>query len=101
MLQRLEERLRVSLDRVRSHGVGAESITDTDLVAVVGVVAPAHYTESVRARMSAPDAPALLAQMMNAGRFVFIRLPPPTSPVSSATGEGRDGGGSSPAAAGR
>ncbi len=56
---------------------GLISGTDTilDLVAVVGVVALAPYSDSVRFRMSYKECPTpLLRQLMEAGRFVYIRM---------------------------
>lgn len=76
LLTRLEQRLRVSLDRAISEGVtGVTKITD--LVSVVGVAAPTEYTMSVRAIMSASagdSAPILLKELMDAGRFVFFKV---------------------------
>ena len=74
LLERLEQRLAISLDRARSaHVAGVERISD--LVAVVGVVAPASYTDSVRSRMCKLSAPPLLKELMDASRFVFIAMP--------------------------
>ena len=72
MLTRLELRLRLSLERARSTGIPAGVERITDLVAVVGVVAPRQYSQSVRDRMGKATAPQLLSEMMNAGRFVFL-----------------------------
>jgi hypothetical protein len=73
LLERLEARLALSLDRAFSSGVCERDVLA--LVAVVGVVAPAPYSDSVRERMSRADAPPLLRQMMDAARFVFIGVP--------------------------
>ena len=75
MLLRLEQRLRVTLDRARSM---AADIPDDILsvCALVGIVAPASCQESVAAKMenavrngSLPH----LSKMMGEGRFVFLR----------------------------
>jgi hypothetical protein len=73
LLERLEKRLAVSLDRAHSEGFVKEK-NILDLVAVVGVVAPEPYSESVRSRMSKPHAPPLLKKMMDASRFVFVKI---------------------------
>jgi hypothetical protein len=73
LLERLEARLALSLERAFSHSLCERNVLD--LVAADGVVAPAPYSESVRERMGRPDAPPLLRQMMDASRFVFIGLP--------------------------
>jgi len=72
LLQRLETRLRLCFERARHTDASISSITD--VVAVVGVVAPSPYTASVRHHMANRGAPPFLRQMMNAGRFVFIRV---------------------------
>lgn len=83
LLERLEARLVKSFDRARSSGVeNLHSITD--LVAVVGVVAPAPYSASVRARLAAGGHLRMLKEMTDAGRFVFIRVAHPGSPSGSA-----------------
>jgi hypothetical protein len=85
LLERLEARLVKSFDRARSSGVeNLHSITD--LVAVVGVVAPAPYSASVRARLAAGGHLRMLRAMTDAGRFVFIRVAHPGSPTGSAAG---------------
>ena len=73
LLQRLEQRLTKSLDRAYSMKY-IERKCITDLVAVVGVVAPEAYSTSVRDLMAHTDAPPLLKEMMTAGRFVFVRF---------------------------
>jgi hypothetical protein len=72
MLTRIEERLRLTLERARAEGFveGTQSILD--LVAVVGVVAPKTCTESVSHQMSKENAPVLLKTVMAAGRFVVL-----------------------------
>jgi hypothetical protein len=74
LLERLEKRLAISLDRAHSHGYVREK-NILELVAVVGVVAPEPYSDSVRERMSRADALPLLKKMMDASRFVFIKIP--------------------------
>ena len=74
LLERLEKRLAISLDRAHSCGFVREK-NILELVAVVGVVAPEPYSDSVRDRMSKADAPPLLKKMMDASRFVFIKIP--------------------------
>ncbi len=74
LLERLEQRLHVTLDRAVSQSVSG--VTDiTDLVAVVGVAAPCEYSMSVCDLMSAGTAPPLLKKLMEAGRFAFFRVP--------------------------
>ena len=74
LLERLEKRLAISLDRAHSHDIVLEK-NILELVAVVGVVAPEPYSDSVRDRMSRADAPPLLKKMMDASRFVFVKIP--------------------------
>lgn len=74
LLARLEKRLTISLDRAYSLGFLREK-NILELVAVVGVVAPAPYSQSVQRRMSGANAPPLLKKMMDASRFVYIRIP--------------------------
>ena len=91
LLERLEARLRISLDRAISSSFLEPGSSITDLVAVVGVVAPKPYSNSVRSRMSedrSPPPPSMLKAMMDAGRFVFIALPgEASSPVSRGGGK--------------
>jgi hypothetical protein len=94
LLERLEVRLRTTgtLERARSDPtLGLSHVTSiTDLVAVVGVVAPAPYSTSVRQRLAnaVGDELGRLREMTAAGRFVFIRMELPGSPTAS----GGDGG---------
>ena len=74
LLERLEKCLAISLDRAYSQGMLREK-NILELVAVVGVVAPEPYSDSVRDRMSSVDAPPLLKKMMDASRFVFVKIP--------------------------
>ena len=82
LLQRLEQRLAKSLDRAYSLNY-IEKMCITDLVAVVGIVSPEEYTASVCDLMSHSDAPPLLKEMMDAGRFVFIQVPKAAGSVSA------------------
>lgn len=76
MLERLEKRLLITYDRARSTYPDASISSITDIVAVVGVVAPTPYTASVRSAMEREPCPfAKLKEMMDAGRFVFICVP--------------------------
>jgi hypothetical protein len=72
MLTRLEERLRLTLERARAKGFVEGTQGILDLVAVVGVVAPKTCTESVSHQMSKENAPVLLKTVMDAGRFVVL-----------------------------
>ena len=74
LLQRLEQRLAISLERAYSSRYITEKKI-TNLVAVVGVVAPIAFSSSVRDLMGRDFAPPLLKEMMDAGRFVFIKFP--------------------------
>ena len=74
LLERLEKRLAISLDRAHSQDLVREK-NILELVAVVGVVAPEPYSDSVRERMSKADALPLLKKMMDASRFVFVKIP--------------------------
>ena len=93
LLERLEQRLFLSVERAFSNGL-ISTRKVTDLVAVVGVVAPEPYSESVRSRMAEPGVLPLLKAMMEAGRFVFIGLPK-LSQEPAGVGPGGDGGASS------
>ena len=75
MASRLDERLAKSLDRAKEHGIVAGDARITDLVAVVGVVAPAACAQSISAAMTKGDVPLLLKQMMDARRFVVLVRP--------------------------
>ena len=72
LLPRLEERLRVSLDRARANSV---EVGDDILrvVAVIGVVSPYSCQPSVGFKVTAIAFP-LLFRMMSAARFVFLLL---------------------------
>jgi hypothetical protein len=70
LLPRLEERLRVSLDRARAFSKEIDGILN--VCAVVGVLSPFPCQDSVGARINAAAHP-LLFEMMGAGRFVFLR----------------------------
>ena len=68
---RLEERLRVSLDRARDLTKEIQEIVD--VCAVVGVVAPTHCQESIGMVLKETNFP-LLHRMMTEGRFVWLLL---------------------------
>ena len=97
LLIRLEERLRVSLQRAcamdgasadggggsgggSSDGKGSSSASDRkalgilDVVAVIGVVSPFSCRRGVAARLAADGALVLLREMAQAGRFVCLVL---------------------------
>ena len=75
LLLRLEQRLRVTLDRARA----MEADIPNDILSVcalVGIVAPASCQESVTAKMenAARDGSLPhLSKIMGEGRFVFLR----------------------------
>ena len=71
LLARLEERLRVSLDRARDLTSEIQEIVD--VCAVVGVVAPTHCQESIGMVLKETNFP-LLHRMMTEGRFVWLLL---------------------------
>lgn len=96
MLVRLEERLRLSLERARSAGLLGAADGILDLVAAVGVVAPTTCADSVAAQMAKEQAPQLLGMLMRAGRFVALVLPT----AADAARGGSRGGGSPRASAG-
>jgi hypothetical protein len=75
MMTRLNERLAKTLDRAKEEGFVSNDARITDLVAVVGVVAPSSCNDSVSTTMSkGNDVPLLLKEMMDAKRFVvFIK----------------------------
>lgn len=89
MMTRLNERLAKTLDRAKEEGFVSNDARITDLVAVVGVVAPTSCNDSVSTTMSkGNDVPLLLKEMMDAKRFVvFIKPnighshPPKSSPM--------------------
>ena len=100
LLERLEIRLLKTYDRARATNPSVS--TTTDIVAVVGVVAPSAYTESVRSAMEEEPSPfPKLREMMNAGRFVFIRVPLPGggSPRGAGSSRGAASTTSAPSAA--
>jgi hypothetical protein len=88
-MTRLNERLAKTLDRAKEEGFVSNDARITDLVAVVGVVAPTSCKEFVSMTMSKEnDVPLLLKEMMDAKRFVvFIKPnighshPPKSSPM--------------------
>ena len=79
LLERLDARLAKSVDRAFSEGLLPEDGRRvTDLVAVVGVVAPEPCLASVRARLAAAAEQGTLCHlraMADAGRFVFVCQP--------------------------
>jgi len=89
MMTRLNERLAKTLDRAKEEAFVSNDARITDLVAVVGVVAPTSCNDSVSTTMSkGNDVPLLLKEMMDAKRFVvFIKPnivhshPPKSSPM--------------------
>jgi len=86
LLARLEERLRVSLDRARDLTREIQEIAD--VCAVVGVVAPTHCQESIGMLLKDTNFP-LLHRMMTEGRFVWLLLQVSPS-VGSASSIGSD-----------
>jgi len=91
LLQRLEERLRISLDRARS--IDESSISGIlDVVAVVGVVSPFSCHQHVGEKCVAAAFPTLF-EMMTAARFVWLKLNSADGGVSGGGGGGGDGGG--------
>jgi len=71
LLQRLEERLVISLDRARSIDESISGILD--VVAVVGVVSPSSCYQHVGEKCIAANFPKLV-EMMTAARFVWLKL---------------------------
>jgi hypothetical protein len=74
MLLRLEQRLRITLDRARSTTAGVPDDI-LSVCALVGVVSPFSCQDSVRAKMANAEADGslpLLSKMMGGGRFVFL-----------------------------
>lgn len=87
LLPRLEKRLRLSVERARAHGVLTGQQTVTDLIAVVGVASPYGCSHSVCTQMDVEPTPyANLKAMMDAGRFVFVRVENPSTPASGGAG---------------
>ena len=80
MASRLNERLAKSLDRAKEFGLIQRSARITDLVAVIGVVAPAACTASMTFQMTKSDVPLLLKEMMDARRFVVLVRPTSAQP---------------------
>lgn len=79
LVQRLEERLFVSVERAKAAGATGPTgsgLTVLDVVAVIGVVSP-HVCEQPTGRMLPRFRRSLpmLSAMRDAGRFVCIRLP--------------------------
>jgi hypothetical protein len=90
MASRLNERLAKSLDRAKEFRLIERSARITDLVAVIGVVAPAACTASMSFTMSRSDVPLLLKEMMDARRFVVLvkaKVAQPSSKVEPIAGE--------------
>jgi hypothetical protein len=83
MASRLNERLAKSLDRAKEVGYISSNARITDLVAVIGVVAPTACTASMTFTMTRSDVPLLLKEMMDARRFVVFVKPKVTQPSSS------------------
>lgn len=83
MATRLNERLTKSLDRAKDSGIISRDARITDLVAVIGVVAPTSCAQSITLTMSRPEVPLLLKEMMDANRFVVLIKPKGTLPSSS------------------
>jgi hypothetical protein len=94
LLQRLEERLRVSFDRARAIDDSSESVLD--VVAVIGIVSPISCYQYVGEKCTAAAFPHL-SQMMAASRFVWLKLDAADAgSVSGGGGGGPGGGGFSP-----
>lgn len=94
MASRLNERLAKSLDRAKQAGYISSNARITDLVAVIGVVAPAACTASMSFTMSRSDVPLLLKEMMDARRFVVLvkaKVAQPSSSRSSPSRESKEG----------
>ena len=90
MATRLNERLAKSLDRAKDSGIISRDARITDLVAVIGVVAPTACTQSMTFTMSRPEVPLLLKEMMDANRFVVLIKPKGTLPSSSRSSPSRE-----------
>jgi len=90
LLQRLEERLLISLDRARSIDASISSILD--VVAVVGVVSPFSCHQHVGEKCVAAAFPKLF-EMMTAARFVWLQLNSADGGVDSGGCGGAGGGG--------
>jgi hypothetical protein len=92
MASRLNERLAKSLDRAKQAGMIPSGARITDLVAVIGVVAPAACTASMTHMMTRGDAPLLLKEMMDARRFVVFVKPRVAQPSSSRSSPSEESG---------
>jgi hypothetical protein len=114
MASRLNERLAKSLDRAKDVGYISSNARITDLVAVIGVVAPTACTasmtftmtnrscgshwrccsyglhSSMTFTMTRSDVPLLLKEMMDARRFVVFVKPKVTQPSSSRSSPSRE-----------
>ena len=90
MATRLNERLAKSLDRAKDSGIISPDARITDLVAVIGVVAPTACTQSMTFTMSRQEVPLLLKEMMDANRFVVLIKPKGTLPSSSRSSPSRE-----------
>ena len=90
MATRLNERLAKSLDRAKDSGIISRDARITDLVAVIGVVAPTACTQSMTFTMSRQEVPLLLKEMMDANRFVVLIKPKGTLPSSSRSSPSRE-----------
>ena len=76
MAARLNERLAKTLDRAKEEKLIAGDARITDLVSVIGVVAPTSCNESMSMMMNKKDnVPLLLKEMMDAKRFVVFIKP--------------------------
>ena len=72
LLERLERRLAVSLDRARDLNRDSSELGILDVVAVVGVLGTDGCLRSVSDRLARRSTMPLLTQMADAARFVFI-----------------------------
>jgi len=72
LLERLERRLAVSLDRARDLNRDSSELGILDVVAVVGVLGTDACLRSVSDRLARHSTMPLLTQMADAARFVFI-----------------------------
>ena len=75
LLQRLEERLFISLERAKSIATTDHAtLTILDVISVVGIVTPHALAQAVATQMTGPAYP-LLRVLMDSGRFVCMVLP--------------------------
>ena len=72
LLERLERRLAVSLDRARDLNRDSSGLGILDVVAVIGVLGTDACLQSVSDRLAPRSKMPLLTQMADAARFVFI-----------------------------